>query len=80
MSHYNKKITPFGYLIFAIMIIVMLGIFSLKFTAPTSTIGKLVSTDKGSILVAVIIAIVFAVLGYFLRKFGLKVLENKKDV
>lgn len=77
-SIYNKKVTKFGHVIFTIMIAVMAGIFILEQTAPNSQIGKLVSTNAGSFLVMFIVAIVFAVIGRFLRKFGFKKLDNKK--
>ena len=77
-SIYNKKVTKFGYVIFTIMIVVMAGILSLEHTAPNSQIGKLVSTNEGSLLVMFVVAIVFAVIGHFLRKVGLKELDNNK--
>lgn len=80
-SIYNKKVSKFGYLMFTIMIVVMTGILTLEHTAPNSQIGKLVSTEAGSFLVMFIVAIVFAVIGRFLSKFGFKELDNnKKDV
>ncbi len=75
-SQLGYSVTKCGYVFYSISILVILLIYSLKWLAPHTPIGKYVSTYKGIMVTGVFVAIVFGLIERALHLRGYATLKK----